>query len=378
MTGVQTCALPISRSYLQHIRRLQLLVDQLPTPDIPVPKLKQYRYIARSLDATEMAELKPQKRYALAVIYIRSQFAQTLDDAADLFVRMLQNLDNQARNKLGEYQQEHLQRTDRLIGQLKEMLLAYQIDGTDHQRVEAIGGSLIAEVDDLVAICDEHMAYAGRNHLPFLIQPYKMVRAQLLNCIEIVNPQSSSEDDTLMRMMKALQVLRGTRHEIVPLSLVGLNADEDFLWLPTTWRKLVITERADGQVVAINRRYFELAVLYAIRDELKSGDLFIQHGERYDDYREQLVDDDGPAELGDLGHAERDAFDAKRAGLQLGHVEQIADEVVQPLGFLLDGQGQVRTDDGRRIIVCVVFAHQAGRDVDAHHLRGRLVDVLHE
>ena len=65
---------------------------------------------------------------------------------------MLQNLDNQARNKLGEYQQEHLQRTDRLIGQLKEMLLAYRIDGTDHQRVEAIGGSLIAEVDDLVAI----------------------------------------------------------------------------------------------------------------------------------------------------------------------------------------------------------------------------------
>jgi hypothetical protein len=169
-----------------------------------------------------MAELKPQKRYALAVIYIRAQFAQTLDDAADLFVRMLQNLDNQARNKLGEYQQEHLQRTDRLIGQLKEMLLAYQNRrAPDHQRVEAIGGSLIADVDDLVAICDEHMAYAGRNHLPFLIQPYKMVRAQLLNCIEIVNPQSSSEDDTLIRMMKALQALRGTRHEVVPLSLLG-------------------------------------------------------------------------------------------------------------------------------------------------------------
>lgn len=113
-----------TRSYLQHIRRLQLLVELLPQPDIPVPKLKQYRYIARSLNASEMAELKPQKRYALAVIYIRSQFAQTLDDAADLFVRMLQNLDNQARNKLGEYQQEHLQRTDRLIGQLKVEVLA--------------------------------------------------------------------------------------------------------------------------------------------------------------------------------------------------------------------------------------------------------------
>ena len=281
-----------TRYYLQHIRRLQLLVEQLPQPDIPIPKLKQYRLFVGSRDASEMAEMKPQKRYALAVIYIRSQFAQTLDDAADLFVRMLQKLDNQARNKLGEYQQEHLQRTDRLVGQLKEMLLAYRINGTDHQRVEAIGGSLIAEVDDLVAICDEHMAYAGRNHLPFLIQPYKVVRAQLLNCIEIVNPQSSSEDDTLVRMIKALQALRNSRQEVVPLSLLGLNAEEDFQWLSTAWRKLVISERADGRIVAINRRYFELAVLYAIRDELKSGDLFIQHGERYDDYREQLVDDD--------------------------------------------------------------------------------------
>lgn len=44
----------------------------------------------------------------------------------------------------------------------------------------------------------------------------------------------------------------------------------------------------------------------------------------------------------------------------------------------LDGQGQVRTDDGRRIIVCVVFAHQAGRDVDAHHFGRTGVDSFHE
>jgi len=32
--------------------------------------------------------------------------------------------------------------------------------------------------------------------------------------------------------------------------------------------------------------------MYEIRNELKSGDLFIQYGERYDDCREQLVDDE--------------------------------------------------------------------------------------
>ena len=50
-----------NRSHLQHIRRLQILVEQLPQPDIPVPKLKQYRYIARSPECqrdggTEIAE----------------------------------------------------------------------------------------------------------------------------------------------------------------------------------------------------------------------------------------------------------------------------------------------------------------------------------
>lgn len=52
----------------------------------------------------------------------------------------------------------------------------------------------------------------------------------------------------------------------------------------------------------IDRRYFELAVFQQIKEDLKSGDLYIKHGERYDDYREQLVDDNTlAAELEDYG-----------------------------------------------------------------------------
>jgi hypothetical protein len=59
-------------------------VETLPKPDVPVPKLRQFRYQARPLDAAEMAKLKPQKRYALAVVFTRAQYAQALDDAAHL------------------------------------------------------------------------------------------------------------------------------------------------------------------------------------------------------------------------------------------------------------------------------------------------------
>lgn len=292
-----------TRTYIQHIRRLQHLVELLPKPEVPVPKLKQFRLLARALNATEMAELKPQKRYALAVIFIRAQHAQSLDDAADLFIRLMQNLENNARQKLLSFQQERVHKTDMLVGQLKDILGAYQLDGTDTQRVEAISTTLVAEVDELLNECEQHLAYAGRNHLPFLLQPYKMVRAQLLNCIDIASPKASSEDLVVERLMEALSKLRDNRADTVPLDMLGLSEDTDLRWMSAQWRKLVLVKpEAKGRVEAVRRRYFELAVMHAVKDDLKSGDLFIKFGERYDDYREQLVDDETfERELGDYG-----------------------------------------------------------------------------
>ncbi len=144
------------RHYLRHIQRLRILAEQLPPIDVSVPKLKQFRAMARALDAAELAELVPIKRYALAAIFIRSQYRKTLDDAADLFIRLIQNLENTAQQKLIAYQLEHSKRADALIGQLREILQAYQVEGTDTERVGAIAGVLVADIALLTAECDEH------------------------------------------------------------------------------------------------------------------------------------------------------------------------------------------------------------------------------
>lgn len=83
----------------------------------------------------------------------------------------MRGLENTAQQKLLAYQLEHAKRADFLIGQLKEILQAYQLDGSDSQRVDAIDNSLEAEVSTLLAECEEHMAYAGKNYLPFMLQP---------------------------------------------------------------------------------------------------------------------------------------------------------------------------------------------------------------
>ncbi|WP_458068476.1 Tn3 family transposase [Rhodanobacter sp. BL-MT-08] len=279
------------RFYLQHIERLQKLGEMIPALEMPVPKLKYFRAMARALDASDLAELKAAKRYALAAVFIRSQHGKTLDDAADLFIRLMQNMENTAQKNLMTYQVEHIKRTDNLVAQLKDILQAYQIDGTDSQRIHAIG-DVIPDLAQALAECEEHMAYAGKNFLPFLAKPYAGQRALLLNCIEVMDLHTSSQDPVMDRLIKALDRLRHQRRDVVDVASLGLNMDSDFGWLSANWRRHLFPKAWGADKGGwMQRRYFELAVLFQIKDELKSGDLFVPGGERYDDYREELVDE---------------------------------------------------------------------------------------
>ncbi|WP_148715761.1 Tn3 family transposase [Chitinolyticbacter meiyuanensis] len=279
------------RGYLQHIRQMKQLAEQLPLIEIPVPKLRHFRYMARALNAAEVAELKPAKRYALATIFIRSQYSQTLDDAADLFVRLMQKMENTAQQQLIAHQLEHAKRADMLIGQLKDLLDGFRLEGTDTQRIDAITHSLIMDPELLLADCEAHMAFAGRNHLPFLIRPYQKNRSLLLNCLEIMALRSTSQDASMEKLIEVLFLLRSSKSQQTELSALGITLD-DCAWLTGHWRKLVLVKPVSGPVTKVDRKYFELAVLSQIKDEIRSGDLYIADSERYDDYREQLVSEE--------------------------------------------------------------------------------------
>ena len=46
------------RSYLQHVWHLKQLAEQLPIIDLPIPKLKYFRTLARALDVSELVALR--------------------------------------------------------------------------------------------------------------------------------------------------------------------------------------------------------------------------------------------------------------------------------------------------------------------------------
>ena len=142
------------------------------------PELREMRNIQTAVALT-WAALERQN-------LVFTQTGRALDDVADMYVRLVQRLHNQARTALLEYQAEHVERTDSLVATLHGVTLAYRTEGSAEQRLSAIGELIEPNGDRILEQCEAHRATAGRNYLPFLTRYYSHQRAALFSFLESV------------------------------------------------------------------------------------------------------------------------------------------------------------------------------------------------
>lgn len=73
--------------------------------------------------------------------------------------------------------------------------------------------------------------------------------------------------------------------------MLGLDGEKNFTWMSDAWRKLAVI-KIDKNQINLQRKYYELAVLLHIKQELESADLFVQYSGHFDDYRERWASDE--------------------------------------------------------------------------------------
>lgn len=274
------------RLYLEHLQWLQGWAAELPAvAHIPVLKRSQYVYEARALDVADMKALKHDKRYALMVLLFHAQMSKSLDDAVEMFIRKLRKIHTGAEEKLRQYYLEHQKRAEKLIIQLRDVLEAFVEGETDEDRGARIAAAFHDEPGNLLIECDEDIAYTGNNYLPFMLAPYQTQRPLLLNCLSLLNLESTSADRSLIDAICFVLANRQSHRE--SLSIAETNVS--LKWIREKWRKLVTGQRS-GAVSEVNRKYFELCVLTEAMQELQSGDLFVANSDHFSDYRTQLID----------------------------------------------------------------------------------------
>lgn len=279
-------------AYINYLEWLTSLQTLLPT-DLGLPPVKHQQFIneAKAMDYAELMKVKIQKRFAMVIILIRHQYAQTLDNAADIFIKMLKTQDRGAQKLLEKYLLDHQKRTEHLISVLSGAVKVY-LDKP--KSVTAFDPILGKNSEQLLQMCDHYMAYAGNNYLPFMVQLYKKQRSTLFRTIEILNLASSTEDKDLLDAFQF--ILKHKKRRIEFLSIQNPPCDEssenvlNIQWIRDKWWKLVTGKTTkSAQVTQVNKACFELCVFERIAEELSTGDLFIPYSETFDDYREQMI-----------------------------------------------------------------------------------------
>lgn len=286
----------------QLVKHLSWLKEQsVITKDIkelPYVKIKQFALEAKTLDASKLKEIEPYKRYSLIASLIYIQSANTIDDLAEMFIKRMMHIHKKGKVALEEYKKEHIQVTDSLVLTLRDVITAYQKDGTTQEKFSAIDSILSMKSNEVLESCEAHVAYSGNNYYSFLWAYYKSHRVVLFEILKKVSMCSTNQDKSIEEALKFLQLNESKRVDWLDTIKIENKGKENekkvnllkLNWVPDLWWKLITGKNTKDEFPEkINRRHFEVCLFTQIMWDLKSGDLYIEGGDKYSDYREQLI-----------------------------------------------------------------------------------------
>ena len=284
--------------FLQHLNWL-LECAGSGDPLAGIPKVKLQRFVAegRALNASRMKELMEPKRWALTTALVYGQLARAFDDGAEMLIRVVQKMNNKAKELLNLQQAAYLEQSNELVITLRDVAVAYRNEGTADQRLGAIGERL-SDPDAIVKRCDEHVALTSGDYRWFLPRVFRHPRTALLLLLESLPLTSTSADKSLERAVAFVIAHKTSKADWLPLIQEDTKdrvretqapaLDLSFV-LDQWWPLVTGLKNRNATPLQVNRRFLELCVINQVANELKSRDLCLPLGEKFRDYRQHLV-----------------------------------------------------------------------------------------
>jgi len=279
------------------ITRFHWMNSELPYPQLegvlPQSKREQFGEEARNLHAGQMKLLERSKRLALGAILLVERRVRLLDDLAGMLVKGVSGLHNDARETHALEELKRLARAGVLVGTLKQIVLAYQKEGSNEDRYQGISRTLEGRDDTLLEACQAFELAGLEAYFPFLGKHFPSRRKMLLDLLGTL-PIQWVVPGLLEKAMAFVVEWRTYNEKILPVNGYW-EARLSLEWLPRIWHRLLFGVEVDfakydeSRVLNLNHRTLELCVLTQVMYDLRSGAAFIPGGRDYGDWRECLV-----------------------------------------------------------------------------------------
>jgi len=252
--------------------------------DIPPAIIKHFAAEARALDASEMHDYTPAKRFTLLACLIKETQVRTRDDLIEMFLKRMASIQRSAKEELQHIQEAHRETTEQLVATLTDLMETAE---EDRNQDDAILGKHVREVlvkrgghEELLQKCLEVAASQGDNYQPLMWHWYKTHRKALFQLVRFLPIHSATQDQSLMQ---ALDYVLSQENRRGPF----LHGTLDLSFASEAWQRQVVVKYKKRLMLA--RRPLEVCVFASVAAELKAGDLFVEGSEQFADYRTQLL-----------------------------------------------------------------------------------------
>jgi len=264
---------------LVFLRGLQLQID---TNGIHPNRLRQLSKVGARYEPHIFRRFNDPKKNAILVAYLHDLLQDLTDMAFDIHDRQIMQLLSKGRKTQDEIQKKNGKSINEKITHFADLgaaLIKSRSEGTDpFAALEAI-----MPWDKLVASVEEAKQLArpiDYDYLDLIEKKFYVLRRYTPTLLKVLEFRSTKSSGPLL---KAVDVIRDMNE--TGLRKVPEGAPLDFV--SNRWQKHVYDK--DG---AVNRHYYEMAVLMELRNSIRSGDVSIVGSRQYKDFDEYLISKD--------------------------------------------------------------------------------------
>jgi TnpA family transposase len=259
---------------LAYLRGLD--ADTLDLSVLPAERRRFLAGVGRRLTPQHLARREPARRYPILLTLITQSAVDVLDESLLLFDQALSGRESAARARLTEVLAERARGgEDRqaLLDDILKIVLDPEI-GDDQ-----VGARLRGDIghERMRAAWEARRERLPRDHghLAMMDASMAYLRQFVPDVLAAVRFAGGPGTDDLLQAVTILAGLYATRARKVPDSAPGG-------FVPARWAGYLENARKAGDVTAY-RHYWELCVLMALRDGLRSGDVHVPGSRRYAD-----------------------------------------------------------------------------------------------
>lgn len=267
--------------------------------------------LGRKYTVQALRRMGPERRYPIVLALLKETLIDLTDESIDIFDVCIASRHKKARKALEEYQKDMAETTE-IHSQLLQAIGDVVLDDTimdDHLR-QAIYHHIPR--DTLHAAVQEARTLRRPNgHLDFLDDHYSYLRQFTPQFLSTLTFYSHQDDNPILQAVEILRALNTAKRRKLPEEV-----PVDFV--PDHWWRFVMAHDPP------DRRPYELCALSTLRDQLRSGDVYLPNSRRYTDpetfliprsqwphlrqdvCQELALDPTGATRLHDRAHALRD------------------------------------------------------------------------